>query len=131
MVSLCAMPLPGGGHLLQLHRQDAAVQRIADQLGLSAQAELLHEMDAMRLHRAGADAQGGPYLRRWPPLGGQMQHLALTRRQRLIQILHPWRGSVTLYRDETLSHGRAECGTPGSDITDFRCECADIILFEE
>jgi len=34
---------------------------------------------------------------------------------------------VTLYRDETLSQGRAERKTPGSDITDSLCKFADII----
>jgi len=38
---------------------------------------------------------------------------------------------VTLYRDETLSQGRAERKTPGSDITDSVCKFADIIVFED
>src|SRR5438093_9782809 len=130
MVPLCAI-LPGIWHLLHLHRQDAAVQGIADQLGLGAQAELLHEMDAMGLHRAGTDAQGGRDLGIRPSLSGEVQDFALTRRKGLVQVQHPWRDSMTLDCNETFSQRSHERGTPGSDITDFLCEFADIVLFED
>src|ERR671924_529284 len=120
--------LPGAWHVLHLHRQDAAVQGIADQLGLGAQAELLHEMDAVGLHRAGADAQGGRYFRICPPFGGQVQDLTLPRRQSLIQVLHAWQGTVTLDRNETFSQGSAERETPGSDITHVVGKVADLVL---
>ena len=66
-------------HTLRLHGQDATAQGIADQVGLGAQAELLHEMGAVGFYRAGADPQGSSDLSIRPALGGQVQDLALTR----------------------------------------------------
>src|SRR6266446_79969 len=83
-------------HTLRLHGHDATAQGIADQVGLGAQAELLHKMGAVCFYCAGADPQGGRDLSICPALGGQVQNLAFTRGQRLIWVHHICGSSLTL-----------------------------------
>jgi len=69
---------------LLFHRQDAAFQRIADQVSLAVQPQLAHHVGAVRLHRARADAQPRGNFGVIVAFGGQVQHLAFAAGERLV-----------------------------------------------
>src|SRR6185503_8546809 len=76
----------GGRSAQALEGDDPALEGEAHQIGAAPEAQLPHEVRAVALRRSGTDEEPSGDLAAGQPLGHEVQHLALPRREGVVGI---------------------------------------------